>query len=245
MSVQATDVKSLLTQYAEDLNGAIETRDFEPVCRQWFADECSMTFRHESHGIAAAVRLWDHLLPKGESVDRSVQHEVYKVENDRVFTRRALVGGIVPKPMYGLQETQFDGRTLISEIKISSFSDKPEVDIDPALEKGRLARIFQQFSSVFDEYFQTGKKGLLDEWCSEDIDMSLDSTYYNKGVIGPHHRIGQTARFSVKEIEPSETNHHVARVRVENWGGSDHDGVWKVDLTPDGKLSRLVIGLEI
>ena len=241
------DIEATLSRYVEDLNAAVESRAFPPFVGKWFADDCRLTFHHQCDGIDKAVRLWDHLLPKGDSggMPREVHQVPYRVDDGRVYCYRWLQGGNAPRPLYGLQETQFDDRTLISEIVIRSVQDKPEVEVEPDAATSRLGRIFLQFAEVFNEYFLTGDHSLLPEWCSQDIRMSLDSTFWGKGVIMPHNRIAQTARFNLAGWEQTPEGRVSARVEFKDWGGLDAASPWDLALTPDGKIRELIISLEM
>ena len=247
MAVETTDVQALLTKYADELNEAVERRSFEEFVPKWFAmGECSLTFRHESDSLDDAVRLWTHLLPKGEAVPRHVEHEIYRVEDGRVYTKRALKGGIVPKPLYGLQETQFDENLKIHEIVINSQQEEPPYSEDPEAANSRFGQAFKQFSKTFDRYFETGEARLLEEWCDPGIHMSIDSTFWNGGVIGSHHRLGHTARFRFEDIEEEKgENRYLARVYIEDWGGFYGHGWWDMTFTPEGKVKHVTIALDM
>jgi hypothetical protein len=246
MTAGSSDVKTLLDDYCSELNSAVETREFAPFVKKWFAlPECMLNFHHESEGLDEAKRLWKHLLPTGENVPREVLQFPYKVENGCVYCWRQLQGGNAPKPLYGLQETQFDDRTLISGIAIHSVQDKPEVETDPAAEKSRLGRIFLAFADVFNDYFMNGDPEPLVQWCSPDIRMELDSTFWGMGVMGPHNRIAQTARFSVGGIEELGDDRYRAQVDFVDWGGLDGSSPWELALTPERKIRELVLTLEI
>jgi hypothetical protein len=169
----------------------------------------------------------------------------YKIEGGRVYAWRQLVGGSAPKPLYGLQETQFDDRTLISEINIRSVQDKPEVEEDPSAPKVRLGRIFLAFADAFNDFFQSGDTSIVEEWCTDDIVMKLDSTFWGMGVIGPHNRIAQTARFTLSGWESAGDDRIKAQVDFTGWGGLSAGTPWEVELTPEGKLRKLLIGLEM
>jgi hypothetical protein len=247
MEATTVDVQSLLSRYVDDLNAAVASREFPPFVQKWFASECMLNFHHQCSGIEKAQRLWDHLLPKGNTggMPREVHQVPYRVDEGRVYCYRWLQGGNAPRPLYGLQETQFDERTLISEIVIRSVQDKPEVEVDPTASTCRLGRIFLQFAEVFNEYFLTGDHSLLPEWCSPDITMSLDSTFWNMGVIMPHNRIAQTARFTLSGWERTPSDRILAQVDFIDWGGLDASSPWDIALTPDGKIRELVISLEM
>jgi len=240
------DVQDLLERYVVDLNTAVESREFAPFVMKWFAlPDCKLNFHHETEGIENAKRLWTHLLPKGENVPREVLQFPYRVEDGRVYCWRQLQGGNAPKPLYGLQETQFDDRTLISEIVIRSVQEKPEVDTDPGAERSRLGRIFLQFAEVFNEYFMTGNSDLIVEWCSPGIAMELDSSFWGMGVIGPHNRIDKSARFALRDWKQADDGRVTAEVDFTDWGGLDASSPWDMEITADGKLRELVITLEM
>lgn len=246
-TTETIDVQKLLSDYVDDLNVAVESRNFPPFVQKWFAvPNCMLSFKHECQGIETAKVLWSHLLPIGvEGAPRAVEQYPYKVENGRVYAWRQLVGGNAPKPLYGLQETQFDDRTLISGIEIRSVQDKPEVEEDPAASKTRLGRIFLAFADAFNDFFQTGDTDIIEEWCSEDIVMKLDSTFWGMGVIGPHNRIAQTARFTLSGWEPVGDDRIRAKVDFTGWGDLSAGTPWEVTLTPEGKIQKLEIGLEM
>jgi hypothetical protein len=241
----AIDIGTALRGYVDDLNAAVKSRDFPAFVGKWFADECTLNFHHDTRGLANAERLLGHLLPKGGDVPREVQQFPYKVQNGRVYCWRFLHGGNAPRPLYGLQETQFDDRMLISEISIRSVADKPKVDEEPGVATSRHALIFLAFASVFNEYFKTGNWSLIKDWFSPDVRFVVDSTFWNKGVIMPHNRIQQSATFMLKEWKQLDAGRVRAQVEFTNWGGLDAASPWEVALTPNGKVRELVITLEM
>ena len=249
MSVQSSDsIQTFLSNYVDELNAAVASRAFPPFVGKWFAaPECSMTFAHECEGRDKAMQLWKHLLPKGneEGAPREVLQWVDRVEDGRVYTHRQLQGGNAPRPLYGLQETQFDDRTLISEIKITSVQDEPHPEVDPDAAGSRLGRIFMAFAEAFNLYFMSGEGNILEEWCSDDVKMSIDSTFWGMGVIMPHNRIAKTARFTLEGYEQDTDDHLTAEISFVDWGGLDGKSPWDLTFTPDRKIRQLVISLEI
>jgi len=238
--------EAFVKSYIDALNDAVQSRAFAPMVKRWFAEECTFHIYNEEHGLEATKRFWTHLLPVGENAPREVLQFPYKVQDGRVFCWRQLQGGNAPRPLYGLQETQFDDRTFISEIIIRSVQEKPEVDTDPRAATCRLGRIFLAFADAFNEFFISGDSDILTEWLSQDVRMVADSRFYNMGVIGPHNRINQNARFALEELEEGDDGVVVARVGFVNWGGLDK-GVtpWRMRITPDEKIAELNVGLEI
>jgi len=243
------DERTFLSKYVEELNEATQTREFAPFVMKWFdTADCSFQIHNEEHGLERAKRFWTHLLPvgKGEGGPREVIQHLYKVEDGRVYAWRELRGGNAPKPLYGMQETEFDDRTLISEIKIQSVQDKPDVEEDAGAPKSRLGRIFLEFADVFNEFFVTGDSGPLEEWCSQDVDMLVDSTFWNMGVVAPHNRINKDARFSLEGLEQLDDDRVRAEIAFVNWGAlKEGKSPWEVTITPDWKIRRLKVGLEI
>jgi hypothetical protein len=235
------DSQTFLSQYVDDLTDAAESREFAPFVKKWFASECMLNFHHETQGLDNALRLWTHLIPTGEDVPREVLQYPYKLEDGRVYSHRALQGGNLPKALHGWQETQFDDRTLISDIIITSTQDKPDIPEDPAVKESRLGRIFMEFCDVFNVYFRTGDPDLLAEWCAQDIHVGIDSSFWNMGVIGPHNRIAQSAKFSVQELEKTGEDRFAAKLGVAR--GHDEEGLaeWEFAVTPDWKVRELVI----
>jgi hypothetical protein len=246
-TTETLDVQKLLSDYVDDLNVAVESRQFPPFVQKWFdIPQCMLSFKHESEGIENAKILWGHLLPIGvEGAPREVLQFPYKVEDGRVYAWRQLQGGNSPKPLYGLQETAFNDHTFINEIAIRSVQDKPEVDEDPAAPKARLGRIFLAFADAFNDFFQTGDTDIVEPWCADDIKMKLDSTFWGMGVIGPHNRIAQTARFSLSGWEAVGEDTVHANVDFTGWGDLSAGTPWEMTLTPEGKVRQLLIGLEM
>jgi hypothetical protein len=243
------DTRTFVSNYVEELNEATQTRDFAPFVQKWFdVRDCSFHIHNEEHGLERVKRFWTHLLPvgQGEGGPREVIQHLYKVDNGRVYAWRELRGGNAPRPLYGMQETQFDERTLISEILIRSVQDKPEVDEDPAAPKSRLGRIFSQFAETFNEFFISGDSKPLEEWCSPDVEMIVDSTFWNMGVIAPHNRINKEARFSLDGLEELGDNRVRADVSFVNWGAlAEGKTPWEIEITPEPKIRALRVGLQI
>ena len=95
METQTLDIQKLLSDYVDDLNVAVESRQFPPFVQKWFAvPNCMLSFKHETQGIENAKTLWTHLLPIGvEGAPREVLQFPYKVEDGRVYAWRQLQGG--------------------------------------------------------------------------------------------------------------------------------------------------------
>jgi hypothetical protein len=247
------DQREFVNGYVEELNEATKTRDFAPFVMKWFdVSDCSFHIHNEEHGLERVKKFWTHLLPvgTGNGAPREVIQHLWKIEGDppggRVFAWRELRGGNAPKPLYGMQETQFDEQTLISEILIRSVQDKPEVDEDPSAPTSRLGRIFLQFAEAFNDFFISGDSGPLEEWCSPEVDMIVDSTFWGMGVIAPHNRINKEATFSLEGLEQLDENRVMADVGFVNWGALPEGRTpWEVEITPDWKIRRLKVGLQI
>jgi hypothetical protein len=245
MEAKTMDRQAMLTSYVNDLNEATRTRDYETFVKEWFAvPQCSWTLNHEVTGLADAKDFWKHFLPVGGDIPREVLQFPYKVENGRVYTTRMLQGGVAKKPSHGLQETQFDDRTLITEIVISSTPEKPDVEVDPKAATCRLGRILLAFADAFNDYFKEGDASVFDEWCADDVHMVLDTTVWGMGVVGPHHRIAPSAKFTLGEW--NETGENKAHVRLDytDWGGKDGANIFDMTFTPEGKVLELVAYLE-
>jgi hypothetical protein len=241
------DFRAFIGAYIDELNPVIESRNFMPFVAKWFTvPDCVFSFYDESSGLEKTKKLWKHLLPKGGDVVREVIQEPYKVDGGRVYTRRRLQGGNAPKPLWGLQETQFDDKTLISEIVIRSVQDEPKVEIDPKAPKARLSRIFLAFADAFNEFFNSGDMDLVIDWCAPNIRMVLDSKFWGMGVIGPHNRIAQTARFKLRSVTPKSEDTAEAEVDFTNWGGLDGMTPWRVVVDPkEQKIRELHLKLSI
>ena len=240
------DLHALLEQYVEELNPAIESRAFPPFVKKWFTDDCVFSIYDETRGIENVKKLWKHLLPKGGDVPRAVTQRIHKIDGGRVYTFRWLHGGDAPEPLWSLQETQFDDRTLISEIEIHSQQNKPELEADPRAEKSRLGRIFLAFAEAFNEFFETGNMDFVAPWCAPDVRMEIDSSFWGAGVIAPHNRITQGTRFTLRNVKPTGDATAEAEVDFANWGGLDDTTPWKVVGDPEqNKLRELHITLKI
>jgi hypothetical protein len=243
------DAQSFLTAYVDDLNEAVKSRNFVGLVQKWYAlPEARLYFAHEEEGIQKAKRIWDHLLPKGLGGDdgpREVEQVAYKVENGRVFSWRALSGGSLPRPIYGMQETQFDDRTLISELVILSAQEKPEVETDEGVPRTRLGRIFNAFSEAFNDFFITGDSDILLEWVSDDIKMVLVNDFVGMGIMQHMMRIQEQVRFELTEWEQKSDDVIHADIAFQNWGGLDALTVCDITVTPDGKIREMRQGLEI
>lgn len=248
MAVKTQEAESILNRYVDDLNVVAKSREFVPFVKKWFAPECALTMHHQVEGIDAAKVIWEHFLPigtQGGGGPREVIQHIYQVDGTRVCAWRELRGGNAPKPLYGMQETTFDDRALISEIVIHSVQDKPEVETDPNAEKTRLGRIFEQFAEVFNDFFVTGDTEPLVEWCSPDVRMVIDSEFRGMGVVAPHNRINANATFTLRDVEEQGDDRVKAVVDFENWGGVDGAMPWIVTLTPEGKVRKLDLTLAM
>jgi hypothetical protein len=175
------------------------------------------------------------MLPTGERVPREVKQVPYKVDNGRVFSWRSLSGGNVPMPVYNLQETQFDDRTLISELHIMSAEGPYEGPEDPDAPKSRLGRIFVAFGGAFNDFFATGDAGVFDEWLSDDIKMIVDNNLKGMGIMAQYVRIAEGSKIELGEWEQTGDNTVHAMVLLTDRSGQLTK--WKTDftLTPDGQ----------
>ena len=241
MSQQTLDIEAILNEYVGDLNSAAASREFPAVVKKWFGDSGMLMFHHEVRGKADAKRLWTHLLPTGEVVVREVLQFPYKVENGRVYSWRQLQGGNVPRPIYNTQETQFDDRTLISEIIIRSAQEKPEVETDPAAETSRLGRIFLAFAGVFNDYFATGDDDLFDEWLADDIHMVMNNTLRGMGIMQHYARISEGSSLRLSEWEQLADNRARARVALSRGGEQYGAPETEFTFTPDGRIQELTL----
>jgi hypothetical protein len=245
MAVKTVDVQTVLTNYVDDLNSAVESREFGPFVHKWFAPNARFAFQHDTEGIENAKLMWDNLFPKGENVPREVFQIIYKIEAGRVYSWRQLEGGAVPKPLYGFQETEFDDRSLISEILIRSVQDKPEMEASPEATKSRLGRMTLQFAEAFNEYFMTGETKLVEEWCSPDIKLVIDSSYTGMAIVGPHNRIAPGTKMTLRSWEEIADDRVRAKVDLTTWGGIAATHPWEIAFAPDGKILELAMEMEL
>lgn len=245
MAVETLNVQAFLNEYIDDLNQAVESRQFPPFIKKWFADDGLLSFKHEAHGLEKAKVLWTHLVPKGENVPREVVQHPYRIENGRVYSWRALQGGILPHPLYGEQETQFDDRSLISDLRILSVPKQPDVTVEAGAETSRLGRIFLQFAEVFNEYFQTGDVDLLAEWCSDDIHVFLENTFWGMDIMAHYMRVQPTVKFSVREWEQVGDDRIKWVAVFKEWGGLEAPTSAEFVLAPDGKIRESLLYLDM
>lgn len=259
MSVEAEKgVDQWVTDLVAAHNDVVRSREFGPFVMRWFdVPQCKFSFTHEADGLDRAMLMWKHLLPAGtgEQAPRAVEQNPYKIEDGRVYTVRAVVGGGQSRPgdpttgggprtLWGWQETQFDEHQLISELKILSAPDKPDIEIDPEVAKTRQGRIFGQFADVFNEYFRSGNADLIAPWCSEDIHISINDTFFGMACAAPLNRMPPTLRFELRELEKSNGRIHV-EVFLYEWGGLDMPGHWDLDVTEDGKLREFLVTVDV
>ena len=259
----ATDeVKLDVDQWVADLiaghNEVVKSREFGPFVMKWFAlPDCKFSFTHDAVGLDRAMLMWRHLLPAGtgEHAPRNVQQWPWKIEDGRVYTVRAVMGGgksrpgdptagAGPRTLWGWQETQFDERQLITELKILSAPEEPDVEIDPAVAKTRQGRIFGQFAEVFNEYFRSGDADLLAPWCADNLRMTINDTYFGMACAVPFNRIPPTVRWELREVDTAD-----GRIRVElyiyEWGGLDMPCHWDIDATEEGKLREFLVTVDV
>ena len=244
------DAETFLESYVKDLNEAVKSRNFPGFVGKWYAlPEARLIFNHEEEGLEKAKRIWTHLLPTGKGKEgegpREVEQVAYKVENGRVYSWRALMGGSLPRPIYGTQETQFDDRTMISELVILSAQEKPDFPVDEKAQRSRLGRIFNAFSEAFNDFFETGDAEILVEWASDDIRMVLENDFVGMGVMQHMMRIQETVEFKLREWEQKDDAVIHADIDFTNWGGLDATTVCDIKVTDDWKVAEMRQGLEI
>jgi hypothetical protein len=242
------DGQTFLNNYVNALNEAVKNREFFPFVQQWYAPDAEFRIAQEENGLEKTLKVWQHVLPVGIGGEQrtEVVQVPYKVEGGRCYSWRAVQGRDLPRPLYGLQETEFDDRMLISDIIVRSVQDKPEVEEDPRAAKSRVGRIFLAFAEAFNDFFVTGDPDIVAEWCAPDIHMAVDSTFWGMGVIAPHFRIPPDASFSLREIEKADGEELKAQVDFVNWGGIDKGTApWDIVKTPDDKIRVLHTSMQI
>ena len=234
MATSTTDVGTTLQSYIADLNEAATTRAFPPVIMKWFGPEGRLNFHNETHGRQGAKMVWTHMLPTGERVPREVKQVPYKIDNGRVYSWRSLSGGNIPMPVYNLQETQFDDRTLISELHILSAEGPYEGEEDPNAPRTRLGRIFTAFGGAFNDFFATGDPGIFDELAlrrHQDDRRQQPPGHGDHGAVRAYRRGEQDRARRVEQTGEGEV--HAMMLLTDRSGQLTK---WKTDfkLTPDG-----------
>ena len=239
MATSTTNIETTLNQYIADLNEAAATRAFPPVIMKWFGPEGRLNFHNETYGRKGALQVWGHMLPTGEKVRREVTQVPYKVENGRVYSWRSLSGGNIPQPIYNLQETQFDDRTLISELHIMSADGKPDVEEDPEAQRSRLARIFVAFGATFNDFFASGDPNVFDEWLADDIRMIVDNNLKGMAIMAQYVRIAEGSKIELGDFEPTADNKANATMVLTDRSGQVTR--WKTDFTlgDEGKWTEV------
>lgn len=244
MAISAIDHEAKLNEYIADLNEAVTTRAFPPVIMKWFGPEGRLTFHNETQGRAGAMQVWAHMLPTGERIPREVEQVPYKVESGRVYSWRSLSGGNLKAPIYNTQETQFDDRTLISELHIVSAEEKPDVEEDPQAARSRLARIFLAFGATFNDFFASGDPSVFDEWLSDDIRMIVDNDLKGMGIMGQYVRIAEGSKIELGEWEQTGEDEVKAMVLLTDRSGQLTR--WKANFAfgAEGKWRHLTLNPE-
>jgi hypothetical protein len=244
MATSATNVEAVLRDYVADLNEAATTRAFPPVIMKWFGHQGRLNFHNETRGRKGAMMVWAHMLPTGEKVRREVTQVPYKVENGRVYSWRSLSGGNIPQPIYNTQETQFDDRTLISELHIMSAESKPDVEEDPNAARTRLGRIFMAFGGAFNDFFATGDPMVFDEWLADDIRMIVDNNLQGMAIMAQYVRIAEGSKIELGEFEQVADDKIKGMVLLTDRSGQLT--TWKSDFTlgPEGKWREVNLAPE-
>jgi hypothetical protein len=244
MAASAIDVEGALNEYIADLNEGAKTRAWPPVIMKWFGPEGRLNFHNETQGRAGAMQVWAHMLPTGEKVAREVTQVPWKIENGRVYSWRSLTGGNIPVPVYNNQETQFDDRTLISELHIMSAEGKPDVEEDPQAPRSRLGRIFLAFGGTFNDFFATGDPNVFDEWLADDIRMIVDNNLKGMGIMAQYVRIAEGSTIELGEWEQVADDYVKGMVLLTDRSGQLTR--WKTDFMfrPDGRWREVTLNPE-
>jgi hypothetical protein len=230
--------------YVADVVEATETRNWPAVVQKWYEPDARLFFHHETEGKESSMRVWTFLLPTGENVPREVLQYPYKVENGRVYSWRVIQGGNIPRPIYNLQESQFDDRTLISEMVIRSAQEKPDVEIDPEAEKSRLGRIFLAFADTFNDFFATGDGNVFAEWLSDDCKMIVENELVGMGMVQHFARISEGSKVELQNWKPLADDKVYADISISRKG--QLFGVMRSEFTlsPEGKIKESSLELE-
>jgi hypothetical protein len=253
------DLQPWIDDLVQDHNAVVRSREFMPFVMKWFAvPDCKFSFTHQSDGLDRAMVMWRHLLPAGtgERAPRMVEQRPYKIEDKRVTTIRAVKGGGQSRPgdptagpgprtLWGWQETQFNEYQLISELVILSAPEEPDVQVDPEVAKTRQGRIFMAFAETFNEYFQTGDADLIGVWCSDDIHVTINDTFFGMACAAPLNRMPPSVRFELRGVERTPEGRVRAELYLYEWGGIDMPGHWDIDVTEDGKVRELLVTVDV
>lgn len=244
MATSTTEMENTVRSYVADLNEAAKTRAFPPVIMKWFGPEGLLNFHNETVGRKGALQVWAHMLPTGEQVRREVTQVPYKVENGRVYSWRSLTGGNIPQPIYNLQETQFDDRTLIAELHIMSAEGKPDVEEDPEAQRSRLGRIFVAFGATFNDFFASGDPNVFDEWLADDIRMIVDNNLKGMAIMAQYVRIAEGSKIELGDWEQTADDQGKAMMLLTDRSGQLTK--WKTEfaLGPEGKWREVTLNPE-
>jgi hypothetical protein len=232
------DVQQVYSSFIDELNEAVESRAFVPFAQKWFVPDGALHLYYDTTGIEPARKLWQHIVPTGEDPTRKVSQYPYKFEGTRVYSYRALEAAQLPKPAYGLQETEFSERMLISDMVIQAVEDKPDVQPDPALEKTRLGRIFHAFEEAFNDYFNDGNPDHVMDWCEPDVHIHIEHEFHGMGTMSHLARYVPGLKFEIQDWEKAENGEGTALMRYSTPDGFQVNTITNVWITPRGTMAR-------
>lgn len=241
MSINAQE---FIEGYVNDMIAAVDTRNWPAVVQKWYTPDARLFFHHETEGKESSMRVWTFLLPTGENVPREVVQFPYKVEDGRVYSWRMIHGGNIPQPVYNLQETLFDDRTLIKEMVIRSAQEKPEVETDPGAAKSRLGRIFLAFADTFNDFFASGDGGVFEEWLADDCRMIVENELYGMGVVQHFARISVGSVIELRDWKQIADDKVYADIAIARKGELFGVMASEFTLTPEGRIRDSSLELE-
>jgi len=238
MAEQGWDAQNLIESYVGDMIEATETRAWPAVIQKWYTPDGRLFFHHETEGKEQSMRVWTFLLPTGENVPRAVTQVPYKVENGRVYSWRVIEGGNIPRPIYNLQETEFDDRTLISEMVIRSAGGKPDVEVDENAQRERLGRIFLAFADTFNDFFKTGDGELFAPWLADNCKMIVENELRGMGIIEHFARISAGSVIELRDWKQIADDKIYADIAISRKGQLFGIMASEFVITPEGKIQE-------
>ena len=232
------DVKEAYGSFIDELNEVVENRQFVPFAQKWFVPNGALHLYYDTTGIEPARQLWKHIVPTGEDPTRKVTQFIYKIDGGRIYSYRVLEAEQLPKPAYGLQETEFDDQNKIVDMVITAVADKPDVDPDPALEESDLGQTMHAFEEDFNRYFNDGNPDHVMSWCDPNVHVHIEHEFRGMETMSHLARYVPGLKFEIQDWEKVEDDSGTARVKYSAADGFDVLSITNVELTPEGGMQR-------
>src|SRR4051812_42914659 len=93
------DIKTAFIEFMDEMNTAVESRDFVPFAKKWFMPEGILSLYYRTEGLDRAQTVFQHIVPSGDDPTRKVVQFIYKVEGNTVYSLRRIESGQLPQPV--------------------------------------------------------------------------------------------------------------------------------------------------